>query len=139
MISPNEEQHFGRPLGKEHRGLAGGVAAAGDNNSFVATKLTFQRGGCVVNAHAFELFATPGVEPAIIRTSRDEESFCAKHGRATLRLEAHTIFAIGVVLQRESLGRGGKFRAESVGLKLSEPGQFATTNAGRESKEIFNQ
>src|SRR4029450_2434476 len=119
IISPNEKKYLGRALGKEHRRLPGRVAAAGDNDRFVATKLTFQRGGSVVNTHTLELLAALGFEPTIIRASCNEESFCAKHGRATLRLEADAVLTIGAVLQREGLGWRGKYRAESVGLKLS--------------------
>src|SRR4029077_2958078 len=78
-VSPNEKKYFGRALRKEHRRLAGRIAAAGDNHSFVATKLTFQRGGSVISTYTFELFAALGFEPAIIRASRNEESFRAKH------------------------------------------------------------
>jgi hypothetical protein len=98
-VSPNEKKYFGRAFGKEHSRLAGRIAAAGDNHSFVATKLTFQRGGSVINADAFELFAALGFEPAIIGTSRDEQSFRAKHGRATFRLEADAVFVITVLLE----------------------------------------
>src|SRR5205823_8031096 len=138
-VSPNEKKYFGRAFGKEHRRLAGGVAAAGDNHSFVATKLTFQRGRSVINADTFELFAALGFEPAIIGASRNQDRFCAKHRGATFRLETGAVLAISVVLQGEGGGWCGKFRAESVSLKLREPGQFATTNAGRASKEGFDE
>ena len=37
------------------------------NNRFVATKLTFHRRRCVVNAHVLKLLAPLGIEPAVIR------------------------------------------------------------------------
>src|SRR6202011_2225842 len=99
ILSPDEKEHFGRAVGKEHRRLAGGVAAAGDNDSFVAAKLTFQGGGSVVNADTFELFATLRFEPAIIGASCNEDSFCVKHRTATFRLKACAVLAIGIVFQ----------------------------------------
>ncbi len=48
---------FGGAIGKEHRGLARRIAAAGDDDSFPATNLTFERGRGIINAHAFKLFA----------------------------------------------------------------------------------
>src|SRR5207249_10068710 len=105
-----------------HRCLAGCVAAAGENNSFVATQLALQRGGSVINADTFELFAAFSVEPAIIGASGNQDSFCAEHRTATFRLEACTVLAIRVVLQGEGGGWCGKFRAEPIGLQLSEPG-----------------
>ena len=85
IVAANDEQHFGGALGKEHRGLARRVAAAGDNHRFAATKLTFQRGGCVINANAFKLFAALGLQPAIVRAGRDQDSFRSQHRPDSLR------------------------------------------------------
>jgi hypothetical protein len=68
------------------------------------------------------LFAALGFEPAIIRASGNQDSFCAERRTTTFRLEACTVLVIRVVLQGEGLRWCGKFRAESIGLKLSQPG-----------------
>src|SRR5207237_3680870 len=86
-----------------------------------------------------KLFPPLRIQPAIIGASRNQDTFCVKHRGATFRLETGAVLAISVVLQGEGRGWCGKFRAESVSLKLSEPGQFAATNAGRESKEVFDE
>ena len=101
MLFPaNDKQYLRRTFGKKHRGLPGRVAAAGDDHRFVATKPPLQRRGGVINARPFELFAALGFEPAIIRASRNQDSFCAKHRTATFRLEASAVFlAVRVILQ----------------------------------------
>jgi hypothetical protein len=68
------------------------------------------------------LFATLGFEPAIIGASGNQDSFCTERRTATFCLEASTVFLIRVVLQGEGGGWCGKLRAESIRLKLSEPG-----------------
>ena len=66
-VSPNEKEYFGRALGKEHRRLARRVSTPGDNNRFIAAKLTFHRSRRVVNAHPLKLFTSLGFEPAMGR------------------------------------------------------------------------
>ena len=139
IVAADNEQDFGCAIGKEHRSLAGRIAAACDDDGFPATNLTFQRSRSIVNAHILKLFPPLRIQPAVIRSGRDQDTFCVKHRGATFRLETGAVLAISVVLQGEGRGWCGKFRAESVSLKLSEPGQFATTNAGRESKEVFDE
>src|SRR5438067_13870722 len=103
------------------------------------TELTFHCRRSVVNAHILKLFAPLRIQPAVIGARCNQNSFCSKNGGAPLRLEADAVLAVGNVIKRKSLGWCRKFRAESVSLKLSEPGQFAATNAGWKSEEILNQ
>src|SRR5262249_44823210 len=109
-------------FGKKHRGLACGVAASSDNNRFIATKLAFHCRGRVVNAHVLKLLATFRIEPTVIRACCNQNSFSSQNCRATFNLETGTIFIVFVVTERENQRRCSKFRAKSVGLKLSKPG-----------------
>ena len=83
-----DEQRFGRAIGKKHRCLAGGIATADDDHSFVAANPTFERRRGIVNADAFEPFAVLSFEPAIIGSGRNQNSFCAKNCRATFDFDA---------------------------------------------------
>src|SRR6267143_152380 len=67
IVAADYEQHFGRAVGKEHRGLARGIAATGDDDGFAAANLTFQRSRSVVNAYTLKLFATLRIESPVIR------------------------------------------------------------------------
>ena len=121
IFPANDEQHFRRAVGEEHRCLAGRVAAADDDHGFVSTNLAFERCSGVVNTDSFESLAIFGIEPAIVGAGRDEDGFCSQNGVAAFELNARAVFAFRIVIERESLRGSGKFRAESIRLKLSEP------------------
>src|SRR5439155_18292469 len=89
--------------------------------------------------HIFKLFASLRVESAVIGAGRDQNAFCPEHGAATFDLKTGTIFVSTIIMKCESLRRRGKFCAETISLKLREPGQIATTDSGRETKKVFDQ
>ena len=140
IIAPDHQQHFGRAIGKEHRGLAGRIAATSHDNGLLTTNLAFQRGRSVVKAHTFKLFATFRIQSPVIRARGDQDTFRSQDGGATFDLETGAVFVGAVaVMKRECLRRRGKFRTESICLKLSQPGQITAANPGWETKKVLDQ
>ena len=139
IVAADNEQDFGCAIGKKHCGLTGRIAAACDDDGFTATNLTFQRSRSIINPHILKLFATLRIQSAVIRASRDQNTFCAEHSSATFHLQAGAVFIGAIIIKSERLRRCGKFCTEPIRLKLGEPGQIAATNPGRETKKVFDQ
>src|SRR5262249_24920992 len=121
VFPANNKQNLGSTFGKKQCGLSRGVAASGDNNRFVAAKLTFHCRSRVVNAHILKLLAPFCIEAPVIRACCNQNGFSSENCRATFDLETGAVFVAFVVSERKNQGRGSKFRAESVSLKLSKP------------------
>src|SRR6266496_3265186 len=99
IVAADYEQHFGGAVGKEHRGLAGRIAASSDDDGLAPTNLTLKRRRRVVNAHIFKFFAPLRIQPAVIRASRDQNAFCPEHGAATFDLKTSTVFVSTIIMK----------------------------------------
>ena len=139
IVSPYDEEYLCRALREIHRCLPGGIAGSGDDHRGATAELSFERGGSVVDARAFEFFATLGFDAAVIRASGDEHTLGVQAGVATLDLQTGAIFFILVQCDGECLRRGGEFRAEAISLELREIGEVPSVDPGGESKEILDQ
>ena len=74
----------------------------------------------------------------VIRAGRDDDALRAQGRIAALDLQARPVLAIGKC-ERERLRGSGKFRAETVGLKLRAVGQVAAADAGGKAEEVLDQ
>src|SRR5581483_8935041 len=113
-LATNHDVHMARKSGQKYRRLSRRIAAAHNDEFFVAAKRGFHIRGAVIDAAALEMFETREIRLAITRPRRD-------HDRATINMlvvaQADVKRLAFIAFDTERLDRHADFRAEFPALR----------------------
>src|SRR5262249_34101475 len=128
----DEQMNMPRRLRQEHRGLAGRVRPAYDDDLIAVAELRFHEGRAVVDTRTFELTEIRERRPTVSSPSGNDH--CAsRDGHAVV--ESH---AVGVVFAGQLRGAFCDHDLSAKLLGVGASGQLSTRNPGWKSKVVLD-